>query len=1699
MSASSTASAHTPKHGVSRRDFLGMALGTLISLPAVAGGYLVPASVAHAAESPKGAEQDGGEALEGTTKITMVSASEVGFVVVDTSNGGRIKVPGATVKVTSRYNKKSVKGTTNEEGEVILDVRNLAENPSYADVDDLESYGFNGTIEMACPGYRNFQTALVRVEGGGGLLVPTRPSTDAAPYPLMVSFNEWDILYTGTPFACTPANDSTHTITMEFAQLGSSQVTVMFKQDKDDITLFTATGTPQNGKLTIEKQGKFLQKGHAEALPITLDKYDSSSDETLDVDYHAFSIELVQGHTHYSWPIHLIVCETEIERDDVRPESGLSPFKTEKGMNTGLDLTWPSSLPVVGGGKISPFMPTLPVNVCLNPWGYLQVTVQLTPDWGYKRDNGEHKGPQKWQQQPRKPAAEQYQDKLNAVESNLDKAIAAYSDGILVHPMKSSWQFVVTFGSQFVALAQWDTVKHQFRGLLALQGFIKANYTHTWPFLLGPIPFVATLTINSLTMLSLQGAMYTKESKTQTPEGVLNDTSEWCFDYSNCGLTLTENFTPSFSFGVGVKGVMSVSAKASFTLIVVTGLVSDKDYSTSKSLPHIVCGFMVQISVVVSFFLFDATFPLYNLKYRDFYDNWKGGLQPMSDDEPLMRALADEDPAEFFNSMNIITDAMLAKHVEFNETAAETTDENGLAPLAAQGEDEGFVDGVFDWESVREDDIKGTLDNGITITYKVYRIVPDDEMEGIVAQSAEADETETHQDAATEGVQALPDADATEEPTIALGAGPLDAQSEPAADEAVAGEDEPAVTEDKPAVTEDEPATEEGSLIPGEEEAEVAGDASTDKALADQASQTAGQPGKDAEKDETAPRARRRGILRRRPSSHSYQPVGSGEGLFAMAEDSVAKLYDPSLDPDPDSAGIGINGGVRPSADRIIAQNVYGDPRMKIANLHTDTNGIHLRATCVFRIGTVLIDGQVRTRIIMTVVDAESSMSDASDIIGSSKPIDFDITDLEGITHDDLYDYDFDIAFTTSGNADSVLLVVVSGKRAMQDNTPITQAASDLVFSYVEFHVYEAFGGRTGYVVRSFASTDPESDEWDGYYHSFTNVRCATDGTDQSPNIIVAYLDTYSEDMDKLLSGGTEDVHTRVVFKLIDRVKGTWKDAEQSDVDRAMGTIENGLVYRMDLSPKIADAYTLTLTTTEERYYYVLKLDNTTGVFASIKQAAMLVDTTPLVPWPQQSCYLTTYPKASYLEEINENGLWKEPDKYDRSQWVLQKAWWEEELDNPSDPDSGTPVLRFEEVGPANFNIDNFGMNNAGSFIFWPQAREPVERRIYNSTGGYETLEDSALYHLMACRVHNGYFSEPFIAADLPHDLSSIQIVASRDNLAPLEVLSTEPVDSGDRDNAGNPIYHSVDIWYTAVPHLRVITATGCIAPVPFVSPGGKLMFHVALRNDGNSYLSGCKLQLCEHAVTKDADGKVTSDVASEVEGYITELTFGKNTLVESHQNPVVNGEFQNIEPDFALAPGKTSVYKAFVRVPKEWTDEKYVSFVAFDPTVAEGGAMAGMSDDVIQYKTFALEPGEAKPAATDGTAHADRDRRYMGLITINEAVAEGDDIYDAPGTTWAEGEERPTPAENTPTDAVTPADGTSANGGTSAVGNPATGSTRATSTPTADTHTVETRTTTPRTGDPLSGTLAAGLALGGAALAAYGRRRAANEHAAKE
>jgi hypothetical protein len=134
----------------------------------------------------------------------------------------------------------------------------------------------------------------------------------------------------------------------------------------------------------------------------------------------------------------------------------------------------------------------------------------------------------------------------------------------------------------------------------------------------------------------------------------------------------------------------------------------------------------------------------------------------------------------------------------------------------------------------------------------------------------------------------------------------------------------------------------------------------------------------------------------------------------------------------------------------------------------------------------------------------------------------------------------------------------------------------------------------------------------------------------------------------------------------------------------------------------------------------------------------------------------------------------------------------------------------------------------------------------------------------MAARVYRGFFSEPFVVAEVDHDMSDLSVITTSDVMSPLAVLSVEHVQSGTTDD-GDPVYlhHEANVWYTAVPHVVCATAVDCYAPMPFVSAGGTLAFHVTIRNDGNCYLRGCTIQLCLHKTMtdeKDAEGNLLPD-----------------------------------------------------------------------------------------------------------------------------------------------------------------------------------------------------------------------------------------------
>ena len=1683
-------------HNVTRRNLFRMAVGSFATLPAVAGGFLVKTQPAYADESGKvSQETDGGEVENPTTKIEVVRGYELGVNVVDTATGGEDPIAGAHVRIVSRYNGKEVSDYTHDDGIVKIDIRDLAEDLDGVGADNLNVYAFNGTITVDCPGYREFEMALTRLTGGGGVTVSTRNLSEGAddPYPRLVSFNEWDVLYaTDNEFCTTTKNDAEQNLSLEFRQMPAGEATVMLKERGSGKTLLSTTSTVgDDGVLKASFVGKLLQAGTEDALP----------------EKKPFDVEVVQGENHTLCPIKLAVKHGVSEEQAKTDKYKTTPIDVSLTNTTMAHIKWPDGVPIVGGGEIKGFSPDFYVNAYYNPLGYFQLTVK-TPSIGYMRDSGHNADDngQGWQTFPTKFPSDWWNNGIEQIESGLSRAKEGYQnwdEGYLgrmtagdIKPIDCFASIKVSENLQLVAIAKWNSETRLFQGMAAGQLFLSVITSVSANFWLGIVPVLISFDFNFTSVITLGAGFYTEngpgpDAPYDPSEAILNP-GNWKWDYSNTGLTITINLIPSLSVGVGVRGIGSVSVRGSFQLTLTFGLTYKGSMSSDiYELPHFIGGYAASISLVISMFFFTTTFTLKKWKYREFADNWKKNKN-------LMEAFADEASEDWRRSSEDLTMEDIIGRLEIidDATLGRTSEIEGKA-LRGQADSK-----PFNWESVRKQDRTVRLDNGHEITYAVYSMKTQD----IVEQSALVGQSEDDAQVGT-----MPSADEAAQDAPVVSADGLTASDEVVMDNQLDAQEE-TVAADEGTVVDD--ATADDAIVSDETTAQgevVAVEEATSEPSAEQREEE-GEAAAEAQEQEV--------FVPRRKSSVDYG-LPSGEAfLTAMADsDAVSPLA-----PMPRAIDVSNHGGIilHPDTDKIIAGNtsgdpkktpyVFGDPRMKVAAISTNIGGSNLRVTCSFRVGVVTINDQRRSRVMMTVIDAESG--DGSDdaaakrYIGFNKPLDFEFMDLKGIEHADLYDYEFDIVFTTvqtaAGSIDMVHLVVVSGVREFDDATSIVDASTDLVFSYVNFRASDAFGD-TSYLVKSVsAMTVLGNGNYDDRYHCISNVRIGTDGTEESWRLLIGMLDRSSDEADKVLTddygdGTNGTVKTSVVFAILDQRAEEWLVPERGDIEDAMAIteIENGTILGMTISPMIQGAYTVTLTSTEETFFFVVKFNEDLAVFKSIKMAPMLESGMRLVPWPQQDCFLTTYPSHEYLEELNESGEWKHPEDWDRSKWMLQKAWWEEELDNPADPESGTPILHFEPIGPDNFNIDTFGINSSGTFIYWPQGREGNEGRIYDDEGNYEPLdeEDTHLYQLMAARVYKGYFSDPFVVAEVDHNMSDLVVVASRDNRSPLEVLSVEHVQSG-IDNEGNPVYlhHEANVWYTAVPHVVCATVVDCYAPVPFVSAGGQIVFSVTIRNDGNCYLKGCTLQLCLHDTTTNEKGEtVASTSAVRVDGSVAKLWIGEETLLESHFNPRNSdtGELENVEVDFTLAPGKRSVYSIRMPIPEDWEEGvKYVSLVASvnkDEDVAEGGSLAAMSDDGgIIYQEFGVEPGEYRPYLQRSTPDVDKNRTHMDVITVDADSTLTAKLADAPLTHW------------TDDSGYNPYDpGQPGQSGGSSSGQPSGSSQGGSSTTTTNVPGPGSK--VPSTGDPISGVAAGVVAAAGAALTAYGIRRARNENARNE
>ncbi len=1726
--------------GVTRRGFIDLAIGALTILPSVAGGFLVP-QVAMADEQD---EEDGGEYRE-TATVYALKAYEVGFVVCDMADGGKTKLAGAYVKVTSRYNHKTVDGHTNSDGVAILDISTLAENYKGLDVKKLDSYGFNATIEVTKDGYREFMISRTRVTGSLGLLVPTRKRTSTMPYPYLAAFDEWDALYTVTEFACTKGNDEEHDLRLEFRDVGNAAVTIAIKVVGEQKARLSQKVTPQNGAASVTFTGKFLQKGDSAAFPI---------------DKKILAIIVDRGKT-YNTTLSLGILAGAVDAPEDHEDVDLEPMDT--GDNSlGFKITWPDWVPLVGGQEFEPWFPDFPVAVNFDPFGYIQVTVKIAKR-EFKKDFADPNNPdtnsnEGWKKFPRDSFKQQYEDLQKDMNRMIESYNSANSSTKKIKSMKSFHTFEWSATLQLVGRAQWDLDDGIFQGMLAAQILLQASYTYAKHFLIGPVPIMIVFNVEGSATFGLSLGCYSTREENPSKSlflAAVNPTM-WHWDRTNTGFTLNLSVTPSLTAGVGLHGVASLAIKGSLTLGLYFGHKLPGDHS-DNSWYHFILGAGWKAEAVVHMFLFTATKTIGEHEYAPFFDNWKGGWLGLAEAADPLAAMADESLYDLLQSMDIVTDEMLST----------TSEQRGTVRLVAQSDEE-YVPPI---EMVKSGEYEAATDDGQVITYTVFDLTPggksdetqdgDTKEEGLKAQSddaadkaadnetisiGEVDETASTDEEQSIGNDAENVSVGDAEPDLTAQSIALEAQG--VADNAaliVDGTSEPAIFEATAAgiaaaadVSSEAPITVDDTSLESIESAED-GITAEDGIVAD-----GEEPALKAQGEESGTHMVERVV---------YEPIRRN-GLSALADSDGLPVV-------PPIGTIGRRGGVAvPST--LLANDVYGDPRIKVFEVsyevskHKSTafgliewdklsGSVHL--VCSFRIGTVETNNVTRTRILMDIIDARCtgdqvvSVSDLKALIGTQKVVEFN-TPGDMVLRKNLYDYDFDVVATKDtwdtndgnwfndniSNGERIMLnfVIVSGTRAAGNGTNIANVATDLYFTYSCMDLNDLVSGNpASYSVTKPAHAILGDDE---RYHFISNLRCQVEWTEDLKDrdadgvaIVMAYLDRVADTPDGTLSEDPAVIDTKVSLLVVGRVgdKLQWVNPRREDLDARFGTIQDGAIYELELLPKIQGKYTISLTAIDRTYVYVADFETTVEkkskneietrfVIHDIKPARVLEDKLGLVPWIANDCFLFSYPKEEYRPTMSDD-----PKEWDRTQWCLHKGWWAEE--------NGEFVLECEQIGPESFNFTHFGINGPGTFIFWSQGRDDDESRVYDAAGeDYEENDRTPLYQLMACRIHNEVFSDPFVVGEVGHDMNNITIIDTSVKDSPMQLLSTERIASGQKTKEGTNLYYAANLWYTSVPNLANITVIGCSSVSTFVIPGSTAKFDVLLRNNGNSYLSDCVVQMCVHDVEieedgapkKDENGNIIDRGAKAVANASVKLEFSEDTLLESTWNPAdKDGNIQNVEPDYALAPGKRSLYRIEVPIPKDWEHAKVVSFIADQPTIAQGGGLNGQADEDLNYQTFVLEPGTYKVLETRTEITQDPNRTYMDVIEVGPSpyatalqdapmrVGDGSNLVDDRPAS------EPGNSDNTSDDGGNGNDNANQNnGGQSGAAAPqaGTGGTvvhHVDATGGSSGATSGSKTATPKTADSSMSPLPAVAAAAGAAVLAYEARRARNEKADEE
>ena len=224
--------------------------------------------------------------------------------------------------------------------------------------------------------------------------------------PFEEAFDDWDALYCVNEFSVTPANAHDRTVTAEVYGLPNADTAIIeLWVDGESVPRASTEATP----------GETMDVGVMLETTFVPDHFETWA-------YHKETKSVPVSGRPVSATFTAPFLKTEGVVDEPAGKEGqpLSPINTQKGGITALDVIWPSGVPIVGGGELKFWSPLLPVNVFVNPFGLVQLTLSV-PLWGYRNDQGDE-SPHGWGRYPRPTVAKQWEKKVKTMKQMADKS-----------------------------------------------------------------------------------------------------------------------------------------------------------------------------------------------------------------------------------------------------------------------------------------------------------------------------------------------------------------------------------------------------------------------------------------------------------------------------------------------------------------------------------------------------------------------------------------------------------------------------------------------------------------------------------------------------------------------------------------------------------------------------------------------------------------------------------------------------------------------------------------------------------------------------------------------------------------------------------------------------------------------------------------------------------------------------------------------------------------------------------------------------------------------------------------------------------------------------------------------------------------------------------------------------------------------------